>query len=91
MVDKNEFIAILQNGTIKHICEYMIENKYLYVNLPLPEIDTRRSYDIHYIEDLNMIPYLANIGYYKNTYSRRCPYEDFAFIVDFKYNHKFIL
>jgi len=76
-----------KNKPFNDVIMSMLKNKKNIIELP--PIDTMKSYGIHYIKDIKTIPYLVNLGYYNDTYSR---YKiEYGLILDFKYKHKFVL
>ena len=40
MTEQNDFITIMQFGTINLARTYMIKNKHQYINIPLPLVNT---------------------------------------------------
>ncbi len=91
MTEQNDFITIMQFGTINLARTYMIKNKHQYINIPLPLVNTPKSYGIHCVNDKKIIPYLANIGYYNERYGKVEKHGDFMFWLNFDYNHKFVV
>lgn len=74
---------------VNDVIMFMLKNKHNIIEISA--VDTMKSYGLHFIEDIKTIPYLANIGYYKEIYGINNYYQEFIFIFDTEYNHKFVL
>lgn len=80
---------------VNDVIMFMLKNKRNIIEILA--VDTVKSYGLHYIGDIKTIPYLANIGYYKEVYGINKYYPEFMFIFEFififdtEYKHKFVL